>query len=298
MKHDTAKHFVLQLGSLISLYVSLGFLISLLFGLINISFPDAADQYYQIEITTQSIRLAIAMLVVFFPTYIVLTRMVNNLRRKETLSEFLPLTKWLIYLSLLVGGLVLLGDLVSVLMTFLNGEISERFVFKALSILVVVGLALHYYILDIRGFWIKHESRSIMYAYGALIAVFVVVAFGFGNIETPNQVREMKLDAQQITDLQTIQWRIQDVLLQSSSTVPSDLNQVYGEFPAPTSPQKREAYTYAKTDTGFELCATFAHDSSANQFGGPVISEKTMPIQNADDWQYKAGKYCFKRVVR
>lgn len=298
MKHDTAKHFVLQLGSLISLYISLGFLISLLFGLINLRFPDATDSVYMIESSAQSIRLAIAMVVVFFPTYIVLTRMVNTLRRKETSSEFLPLTKWLIYLSLLVGGLVLLSDLVTVLMTFLNGEITSRFIFKALSVLVVVGLALHYYILDVRGFWIKHEGRSVMFAYGSLLAVFLIVAFGFGTIDTPSQVREMKLDAQQITDLQAIQWRLQDTLVQSSSTVPKDLNEVFGDFPAPTPPDNREAYSYAETDKGFELCATFAHDSIQNEFSGPMIGDKSMPIVNPDDWQYKAGRYCFKRTVR
>jgi len=298
MKHDTAKHFVLQLGSLISLYVSLGFLISLLFGLINSYFPDATDQYYQIESTTESIRLAIAMLVVFFPTYLVLTRLTNKLRRKETTGDFLPLTKWLIYLSLLVGTLVLLGDLVTILWTFLSGEITSRFILKAVAVLGVVGLALYYYILDVRGYWVTQESKSVMFGYGALITVFVAVAFGFANIETPSQVREMKLDAQQITDLQTIQWRLQDSLVQSTNTVPADLTDVFGEFPAPTATEDREAYSYAKTDKGFELCATFAHDSIPNQFGGPMMSDKSMPIVNADDWQYKAGRYCFERIVR
>lgn len=300
MKYDTAKHFVLQLGSLITLYLSLGFLISLLFGLINVHYPDATDGYYLIESTSYNIRLAIAMLVVFFPTYIVLTRFVNKLRRTETSSEFLPLTKWLIYLSLLVGALVLLSDLVTVLLTFLNGEITERFIFKALSVLIVVGLALHYYILDVRGFWIKHESRSVMFGYGALIAVFVAVAFGFGNIETPSQVREMKLDAQQITDLQTIQWRVQDAIIEASSTVPTTLDDVFTEFPAPTAPENREAYSYAKTDKGFELCATFAQASIPNEFEGasPMMGDKTMPIVNPDNWQHKAGHYCFQRIVR
>ena len=43
MENHTAKHFVLQLGSLVSLYLSLSFLIVLIFGVINKMFPDAAD---------------------------------------------------------------------------------------------------------------------------------------------------------------------------------------------------------------------------------------------------------------
>lgn len=298
MKHDTAKHFVMQLGSLITLYIALGFLISLLFGLINTIYPDATDQYYEIESTAENIRLAIAMLIVFTPVYIVLTRLVNSLRRKETSSEFLPITKWLLYLSILVGVLILMTDLVTVLWTFLNGEITTRFILKAISVLAVIGLALHYYILDVRGFWVKNESKSIMFGYGILIAVFVAVAFGFGNIETPAKVREMKLDQQQINDLQTIQWRIQDQLLESSSTVATNLEDVFGDFPIPTAPENREAYSYDTTDKGFELCATFSKDSLRNEFGGQMMGDKSMPIVNPDDWQYKAGRYCFKRTVR
>jgi hypothetical protein len=37
----------------------------------------------------------------------------------------------LVYLSLLVGGGVLLGDLVAVILAFLNGEITTRFILKA-----------------------------------------------------------------------------------------------------------------------------------------------------------------------
>jgi hypothetical protein len=47
----------------------------------------------------------------------------------------------LVYLSLLVGGGVLLGDLVAIILAFLNGEITTRFILKAGVLLVVVGAA-------------------------------------------------------------------------------------------------------------------------------------------------------------
>ncbi len=57
MENQTPKHFVLQLGSLISLYLTLGFLLSLLFGVINLKFPDATEGYWAIESGTQAVRL-------------------------------------------------------------------------------------------------------------------------------------------------------------------------------------------------------------------------------------------------
>ncbi len=297
MDNQTPKHFVLQLGSLISLYISLGFLLGLLFGIINLKFPDATEGYWAIESASSAVRLGIAMVIVFFPTYLVLTRLVNKLRRQEQNSSYLSLTKWLVYLSLLVGGCVLLFDLVFVIMTFLEGEVTQRFIFKALAVLLVVGMAFHYYVLDARGFWLKHESKSVMYGYGSLLAVFVIVALGFSYIETPAQVREMKLDETQISDLQSIQWKIQDALMLSSTT-PASLDELYGEFDAPVAPEGRPAYKYEPTDTGFKLCATFSRDSinQANEFAPSYAPD--MKIKNPDNWAYKAGEYCFDRTVR
>lgn len=297
MENTTPKHFVLQLGSLISLYISLGFLLALLFGIINLSFPDAAEGYWAIESASSAVRLGIAMVIVFLPTYIVLTRLVNQLRRKEKNSSYLNLTKWLVYLSLLIGGGVLLGDLVAVIMTFLEGEITQRFIFKALSVLAIVGLAFHYYILDARGFWLKHESKSVMFGYWALLTAFVIVAFGFSYIETPAQVREMKLDETQVSDLQTIQWKVEDALSMSSTT-PASLDELYGDFDEPKAPEDRPAYKYEVTDKGFRLCATFSRDSSnVNQvFDASYATDRH--IKNPDNWSYKAGEYCFDRIIQ
>lgn len=295
-QNATPKHFALQLGSLLSLYLSLSFLIVLLFGMINLKFPDITEGYYLIEQASNNVRLGIAMVVVFFPTYLILTRFVNKTRRSEVSEQYLTLTKWLIYLSLVIGIGALLIDLVIVIMTYLNGEVTPRFIYKAASVLVVIGAAVHYYVLDARGYWIKNESQSILYAIGAFLFAFVIVAFGFANIETPAAVREMKIDQTEITDLQTIQYKIEEHL-GTTKTLPATLTDAFGEFDAPTAPEGRTAYTYVVTAAGFELCAEFARDSTMDEFmSGPKFDQQAL-IGNANDWQYKAGNYCFKRIV-
>lgn len=291
------KQFALQLGSLISLYLSLSFLLVLLFGVINLMFPDAAEEYYQTASTSSSVRLGIAMLIVFMPTYLILTRAVNKLRRQEVDKTYLILTKWLIYLSLVVGIGVLLIDLVIIIMTFLEGEVTQRFTFKAAAVGAVIGAAVHYYILDARGFWLTHESKSIMFGIGAGIVSFTAIGYGFAYIEPPAVAREIKLDQAQITDLQTIQWKLQDIIT-SSSTLPTTLTELYGPHKVPTAPETRPAYTYTKTDTGFDLCATFSADAdnSVDQYGPKFVSTET--IQNGNDWYYTKGNYCFKRTIK
>lgn len=297
MEH-TAKNFALQLGSLISLYVSLGALLALLFGVINLTFPDAAAGYWQYESAASAIRFSIAMLVVFFPAYVVLTRLVNKSRRADK-SAYGAFTKWLIYLSLLVGGGVLLGDLVAVVNTFLNGELAIRFALKALAVLVVVGAAFTYYLMDVRGYWEKNEKKSIWYGAIASLIVLVSLVVGFMNIETPAEVREMRLDARQLEDFQDISWRIEEYY-RVNEVLPETLPELYNGIEIPTAPEDRPAYVYTVTDdASFELCATFAHESSRtdsyDSYARPVF-EKGM-IRNPYNWDHGDGEWCFEREI-
>jgi Domain of unknown function (DUF5671) len=297
MENNTAKNFTLQLGSLISLYLSLAFLLVLLFGIINVSFPDAAEGYWAIESATSSIRLGIAMVVVFFPTYIFLTRLVNQNRRQVNSGVYLGLTKWLIYLSLLIGGIVLLGDLVAVVMAFLEGELTERFLLKALAVIVIVGAAFYYYLEDAKGYWLKEEKKSLWFAVVMGLLVVIATVYGLTKIETPNAVRELKLDTQQISDLQEIQYRIENHYMLEAA-LPGTLLDLNVSSPLPEAPEERDPYTYVITESGFNLCANFAKESQEDMFITTLALDNNAVIKNRDDWRHGAGKYCFERIVQ
>lgn len=301
MENHTAKHFVLQLGSLVGLYLSLSFLLVLLFGIINLLFPDAADTVWDVEQASSGVRIGIAMTIVFFPTYLLLTRSVNKTRRTDPTGSYLGLMKWLIYLSLLIAGIALLIDLVVVIMTFLEGDITLRFILKALAVLLVIGAAFYYYLLDARGVWLERERKSVRFAIGASAVVAVSLLLGFMNIETPMQVREQKIDSVQIQDLQEIQWQVQSYLL-LNDRLPESLNELYADKEMPTAPAGRPAYEYHITAKGFELCATFIGDPQTSDryaISRPImIGESDKGILNPDDWLYAAGAVCFERVVK
>lgn len=292
MKPQTPKHFVIQLGSLITLYVALTSLITLLFGIININFPDELSYYSTLESARESMRVSIAFLVIFFPAYLVLTRVNNQTRRTEEGGEYTTLARWLVYLSLLVGGGILLGDLVTILIYFLNGEITTRFILKALTLFVVVGLALYYYSLDVRGYFKDHEARSKQFAGLASLLVLGALVFGFMHIETPAEVRELRLDTQQVTDLQDMQWRIEEYY-RTENTLPETLTDAYVVAAnVPTAPAGRESYRYEVTgEMTYELCARFAE---------PTHDESAMFAPRFDknySWEHEAGDWCFKREI-
>jgi len=299
METNTARNFALQLGSLIALYVSISALIAVIFGVINVTYPDQAEGYWAYEGAQQGIRFGVAMLIVFFPTYLILTRFVNQIRRKET-GTYLTLTKWLVYLSLLAGGAILLGDLVAVILAYLNGEITLRFILKALTLLVVIGTAFYYYILDARNFWNAHEKESKLYAGLASCVVIASLVLGFLNSETPKEVRNMKLDDQQLQDLQDMEWRINE-FYSNKDVLPGSIEELYVGIPVPTAPEDRDAYEYKVVDEDtYELCATFTHSSQQG-----VSAARPMPAMMGDTamkvpyntWDHGEGKTCFERTA-
>ena len=282
---NTARNFALQLGSLISLYVSLGALLTLLFSVINATYPDVASSYYFASDYGYTIRASIATLMVFFPAYVILTRFVNKVRRAES-GAYTSFTKWLIYLSLVVGGGVLLGDLVAILLNFLNGELTIRFLLKAVSVFGVVGAAFAYYTLDARGYWHTHEIESKRYGAIAALVVVVIIVLGFMNTQSPADVRQYKLDERTINDLSTIDSAVQEYY-NIEGILPSSIETAYrGVLNIPTAPEGRDTYTY--TITGpltYELCGEFAYASQSNHdwYG--------------TTWAHNEGTWCFKRVV-
>ena len=291
---NTARNFVLQLGSLIALYITLSSLIVLIFGVIDLIFPDELFAY-QYESATGMVRLGIATLVVFFPTYFLLTRSVNKTRRTETEGAYLGLTKWLIYLSLLVGGGILLGDLVAVILGFLEGELTAPFILKALTILVVIGSAFTYYLLDARGYWQKEEQKSMTYGGVVTIVVVAAVVLGFFHIELPEERRAVLFDEERVDDLSGIQSQIGSYY-RAKQTLPStllELEAIGFGYEVPTDPETDTLYEYTKVgNTSFELCATFETE---------LTEEKRLsvarPFGIEGSWEHGIGYTCFKRTI-
>ena len=293
MHTNTPKHFVVQLGALLALYAALTSLLILLFNITNIKFPDEAAPYYELESAREAIRASLAFLVVCFPAYLWLTRSANQSRRQESGGQYTTLTRWLIYLSLLVAGGVLLGDLVTLIRYFLSGEITTRFIIKVIGLLVVVGSAFYYYTLDIRGYFTHRVKTALYAAAGASAVVVLALICGYQFIETPAQVRELRLDEQQVTDLQSLQSTVENYY-QLHDVLPSDLATAYGALDVPTAPTGRADYTYVLQDaTHYQLCATFTAASSDLKNGTPVSVTTGLNYT----WTHEAGRWCFDRVV-
>lgn len=152
------KDVFLHLLSIITLYVSAGALIGLLFSFVNILLPDplyATDSWYTQGIQS-SIRFEVSLLIIVFPAYLIANWLLAKSYAILPEKKELRIRKWLIYLTLFISSLVLITDLVVLVNRLLSGDMTTAFILKVISVFVVIGGIFLYYLWDVR----KHPEEA------------------------------------------------------------------------------------------------------------------------------------------
>jgi hypothetical protein len=206
-------------------------------------------------------------------------------------------------LTLFLAAVTIISDLVALVNRFLEGEITTRFILKALVVLVVVGSVFSYYFWDLRRETKPDAKPSKFLAILAAVVVFGGIVAGFFIIGTPGQERLRRFDERRVNDLQQVQskiisyWQKKDRLPKSFIDLKDDIR----GFAPPKDPQTSEPYEYnILGDLKFELCATFnaARPSSKNspQYDdGPYYEGYADPY--SQNWDHGKGRVCFSRTI-
>ncbi|MBI1812880.1 hypothetical protein HY285_05365 [Candidatus Peregrinibacteria bacterium] len=141
---------LLAFASLVTTFVSL---IILFFTYINRLFPDAALQnpaYLPNDADFSTIRWSMAAVIVGYPLFFFVTRFLIGEMQRHREKAVSGVRRWLTYLTLFVTALALMGDFITLLFTFLQGELSIRFILKVFVIFALAGMTFLYYFLSIR----------------------------------------------------------------------------------------------------------------------------------------------------
>lgn len=299
----TPKDFFLWIAAMIALYVSVFSLISLLFDYINYAYPDALNSY--IDPYSSSMRNEIASLVVLFPVFLLLMRFIRNDILRDALKKEIWVRRWVLFLTLFVAGVTIVVDLITLINTFLGGDLSTRFTLKVLVVFLIAGAGFLHFLADLRGYWTQYPSRSKMVGWGASAVVLCTIIAGFFIIGSPNQVRLYRFDDQKVNDLTTIQYQIVNYWQQKQKLPATivDLQDPISGFVAPKDPQTGDPYRYeAAGKLSFKLCANFNAETLAGGAGG-VIARPTSPIElggkdlENQGWKHGAGGTCFERTI-
>lgn len=154
MVHKTEpKDFFLHLFTMGLMYFSVGNFISLSFEIINRVFPDTLNTYgyyYATSGFSSGMKFSIASLVILFPLFLYLNNFLHKQYEKQPEKKEAKIRKWLIYFTLFVSAITLVGNLVYGVYSLLDGELSARFWSKEIIVLLTAGAVFYYYLHDIK----------------------------------------------------------------------------------------------------------------------------------------------------
>jgi type III secretory pathway component EscS len=303
-----AKDFFLWLGALVALYWSVVAFIFLMFDYINYALPNTLSYY--VDPYQSSIPYEMASIIVLFPIGLFLMWLIRRDMVKDPTRSQLWVRRWALIFTLFVAGVTAAGDLIALLTTFLRGEdITLAFILKVLVVFGVAAVVFMHFIADLWGYWIQYPKRALSVGLGVgLLAILSVVA-GFFIVGTPQHARLVRLDAQKINDLQSIQSQIVSYY-QYKQKLPqslSDLRDSVSYFGLPTDPQTGASYEYdgtihvaAGANPMFSLCASFNLPGNSDKYSRDV-TYPTIPMGGSmrgfDNWQHDAGRVCFDRTI-
>jgi len=296
MPKSSPRDVFMYLLATITLYFSAFSVIDLLFGYINVGFPDALNPYYD---AGGAIRWSLALFIIIFPVYFWVSRFLFKDITADSGKRELRIRKWLLYLTLFLAALLIIGDLVVLIFNFLQGEITMRFFLKILSVLAVAGAIFWYYLYDLRRAAGEFSTKARWFVRSVLVVWLVVIIAGFFVAGSPFKQRSVRFDSAKVSDLQNIQGQIINYWQQKSALPKTlaNLNDSISGFAVPKDSQTGADYEYRTTGTlSFELCATFNLPSAAGQINGAVPVYDPYNGRN-ENWMHDAGHQCFERTI-
>jgi len=124
-------------------------------------------------------------------------------------------------------------------------------------------------------------SRDARAAIVAVIAIVVVIALGFRVLGGPGTQRLVRSDERTVRALAELAQKIQQKWRTSNSQLPPTLDSFSEK--EKRNPLTHKPFVYhPKSNTAFELCATFATDNRHQE-----------PGESEDAWRHPKGDFCF-----
>lgn len=294
---STVKDVFVYLGIFITLIVSVYNIIKIVFSAIDIKWKDLSTVVYNYDIYNDGVRFAVASLLVLYPIYVLLSWMASKDVAEHPAKKELRVRKAFIYSALFVTACTLIGTLISIIYTFLGGDLSIRFGLKAVFIIFLSAVIGGYYYYIIKRDYTTVSKVPMTLTVVVSLAILGLVVWSISIIGSPAEVRKMKIDNTRLEHLSSIQQQVLNNF-QSKAVLPttiSELQNALQGFSVPVDPKTGESYEYkvlqqpkvvtdytTKTKTlatpaKFEICATFETVRNYNANGVRVNSGVTSP---------------------
>ena len=280
--------------------VALGFMATctgvIVFQIINKSILDAVEYS---GFSSEALRFAISAIIISAPIYYIMISQINKNLRTGVLDKESALRRWLTYLIIFAASLVVIGWLIATVNMFLNGEITIKFILKALTVLVISGAVFSYYLYDVKREKVGKSIVSKVFFYGSMVLVLAAFITAFCFVDSPQLARDRKADLEVINDFNMISNAV-DGYYNSNKALPKDLGILLTENGAYLTERElihmidktqEEKYEYKIVDvTSFELCATFKTSNKE-------MKDDLDMRYSGEQWKHDIGKQCLKKKV-
>ena len=281
-----AFFYLLIFSTLATWTIGFGFLA---FALIEYWFADPLFSGIDQSWGSYSITYSMATLIVAFPLYLLISRIVvrESTAHPERLDS--GIRKWLTYMALVIAACVFTGDLITALAYLLRGEFTSRFVAKSLVVLILSGGVFYYYFGGLRKTGaadpltpLSRWNRDSIMALLSTTFVAILIILGFTQSGPPRAQRDLRADSQRIQNLFQISRNMTVYWASHNQQLPPSLDQLPGA--SFTDPVTAAPYLYhAKQGSQYELCAIFARKSPS--------TDNTPSVRQ---WLHPAGYHCFQ----
>lgn len=248
---------------------------------------------------TGALRFAAAALIVSLPILGLVRRTILRDQAANPVARMTPVYRFLAYLSLLITALVMTGDLVCLVISFLGGDVGLRFFLKSLVVLGLAGGVSLWYSSDVG----REEAprpagsaappppawRATLWqgGLGLALACLMAALVVLGN---PIEARLERLDAERVGNLRAIQTAVER-FHERSGRLPESLAELSTD---PGTFVDRLADPTSGEPYGYEPIAGRTYRLSAT-FDRPTPSEDERPEWRRDGFfRHDAGPQRFE----
>ena len=295
--NNIAKYTFLYLVSLLTLVFSVIAVGNIIFQLINKHIVDIINISRALY-SPGVLKFALSSLLVAAPVYYYSTSIVYRSLIEGKLDRDSAVRRWLTYLIIFVCGVVMVGWLIAIVYSVLDGDLTLKFSLKTLTVLVLASVVGSYYFRDIKKDRFSKDGDSVvrMYYFGTLALVLVSFMAGVFFVESPRETRLRKIDDLTISKFENISNAL-STYYRNNSRLPMKLDELIGGMIYLRIDDIRdvvsdEVYEYVpiEVETGrYKICANFNLSNI----------EKDSPKRGylGDVWPHSAGRECFSRQV-
>jgi len=225
------------------------------------------------------LKYGIASLLVITPVYFLAINLLHQQYKKGELNHESGIYKWLTYLMLLISSLAIIGSLITLITSFLNGNYTLPFILKILVVIIIAAVIFGYYLYDLnRKDYSKKDFVSLVVGSVVALSAIIAIIVGFLNVDSPLEARNHLEDSKIESALNQIYYYINnDYIVEKKLKDSYDFNLILNNFLVSS-----DKISYRKiSDKEYELCADFKSKSQ-------LIGDRFTPWFN-----HSAGRQCY-----